>query len=72
VKAIVVASGSFSEQHLNKLKEDINAVCAERLIPYARPSVIEFRESLPLTLVGKIDYVVLEKEESERSAAALV
>ena len=72
VKVIIIASGARSEQHLNKIKEDINAVCAERLIPYARPSVIEFRVNLPLTLVGKIDYVALEKEESERSAAALV
>jgi len=71
VKAIVVASGKKSEIDLNKVKEDIIAACIEQLIPYARPAAIEFRDSLPETLVGKIDYVTLEKEESERSAAAL-
>jgi len=71
VKAIVVASGKKSEIDLNKVKEDIVAACIEQLIPYARPAAIEFRDSLPETLVGKIDYVTLEKEESERSAAAL-
>ena len=30
------------------------------------PFVIEVRESLPKTLVGKIAYTVLEKEEQER------
>jgi hypothetical protein len=34
--------------------------------------MIEFRDQLPHTLVGKIDYITLEKEESERSAAALL
>ena len=41
------------------------------MIAYARPVVIDFRDELPKTLVGKIDYVRLEREEIEKSAAAL-
>ena len=33
------------------------------------PYDIEFREQLPKTLVGKIAYTVLEKEELEKLAA---
>jgi len=72
VKVIVVASKMISEEQHTQLKEQILAVCRDRLTPYARPAEIEFRESLPQTLVGKIDYVTLEKEESERREAALV
>jgi len=72
VKAIVIASGVRSEERLSKMKEEIITACKEHLIPYARPTLIEFRDSLPQTLVGKIDYVALEKEERERSSAALV
>ena len=71
VKAIIVPSGPHTEENLSKIKEAVSAACTEKLIAYARPSVIEFRDSLPQTLVGKIDYVALEKEESERSAAEL-
>jgi len=71
VKAIVVPASFSAEEGLLKIKEDINAACREKLISYARPVDIEFRDSLPKTLVGKIDYVALEKEASESSAEAL-
>ena len=71
VKAMVVPSGTFSEEDLRKVKEYIVTVCEEQLISYARPVEIEFRDHLPQTLVGKVDYVALEKEEMERRAQAL-
>lgn len=71
VKAIVVASAPHTEEHLLKVKADILLACEERLISYARPALIEYRDHLPQTLVGKVDYIALEKEESERSEAAL-
>ena len=37
---------------------------------YEYQMAIEFREQLPKTLVGKIAYTVLEKEELEKLAAA--
>lgn len=72
VKAIVAASGPHTEENLTKIKNDIIDVCEQSLIPYARPTVIEFRDSLPLTLVGKIDYVALEREENDKREAALL
>lgn len=57
-----------------KLKESIMAHCRLHIAKYALPCEIEFRKELPKTLVGKIAYTVLEKEEAERreqNAAAL-
>jgi long-chain acyl-CoA synthetase len=39
------------------------AHCREHLIKWSCPREVEFRESLPLTRVGKIAYTVLEQEE---------
>lgn len=46
-------------------KELIN-YCREHLIKWSCPRSIEFRNDLPKTLVGKIAFNVLEKEEIER------
>ena len=45
------------------------AHCKAHIAKYALPSEIEFRESLPTTLVGKVAYTVLEKEEAEKRSA---
>ena len=37
--------------------------CREYLIKWSCPREIEFRDTLPRTLVGKVDYKVLEEEE---------
>ena len=39
--------------------------CKKHIAKYAMPYDIEFRESLPKTLVGKVAYTVLEKETNE-------
>lgn len=46
-------------------KELIN-YCREHLIKWSCPRSIEFRDDLPKTLVGKIAFNVLEKEEIEK------
>ena len=43
--------------------EQIKLLCAEQLPEYVQPVYYKFRESLPLTSVGKIDYISLEKED---------
>ena len=53
-----------------EIKTKILTHCRERIAKYAMPYDIEFREQLPKTLVGKIAYTVLEKEELEKLAAA--
>ncbi|MBR6084233.1 MAG: AMP-binding protein [Spirochaetales bacterium] len=52
-----------------EIKNKILTHCRERIAKYAMPYDIEFREQLPKTLVGKIAYTVLEKEELETLAA---
>ena len=44
-------------------KEAILAHCRKNIAKYAMPYDIEFRETLPKTLVGKVAYRVLEEEE---------
>ena len=50
----------------DEIKQKILSYCKERIAKYAMPYDIEFREQLPKTLVGKIAYTVLEKEEMEK------
>jgi long-chain acyl-CoA synthetase len=40
--------------------------CRRELIKWSCPREVEFREALPVTKVGKIDYVALEREETAR------
>ncbi|MDX6211716.1 MAG: long-chain acyl-CoA synthetase [Frankiales bacterium] len=49
---------------------DVMAHCAERLTAYKVPKQVEFRDSLPRTLVGKVLRRVLVAEEREKAAAA--
>ncbi|MBR2282019.1 MAG: AMP-binding protein, partial [Spirochaetales bacterium] len=51
------------------LKHRILDYCRERIAKYAMPYDIEFRDQLPKTLVGKIAYTVLEKEELDKLKA---
>ena len=48
-----------------KIKKEIIDLCKETLSVYSLPKYYEFREELPKTLYGKIDYKKLEKEATE-------
>lgn len=45
------------------MSEELIRHCREHLIKWSCPREVEFRDSLPLTRVGKIAYTVLEQEE---------
>ena len=45
------------------MRESIMKHCKANIAKYALPSEIEFRDSLPTTLVGKVAYTKLEEEE---------
>ena len=49
--------------------EEILDFCRERLTGYKRPSIVEFRDSLPKTLVGKVLRRQLVAEDAGRVAA---
>lgn len=65
VKAFVVARADS-----NLTIEQIVAHCAQRLAKFKVPQIIEMRDSLPKTSIGKIEKKTLLREERERAAAA--
>jgi long-chain acyl-CoA synthetase len=44
--------------------------CRENLIKWSCPREIEFRDDMPLTLIGKVDFKVLAQEEFDKLKAA--
>ena len=64
VKVFVVLKDGYKADEA--MREELMKHCKAHIAKYALPSEIEFRDSLPTTLVGKVAYTVLEKEESEK------
>ncbi len=64
VKAFVVPAGDVAGDQA--LREDLLAHARLHLMKWAVPRSIEFRKTLPTTLVGKIAYTQLEQEELAR------
>ena len=52
VAAVIVLKPGFEAS--NDTRDDIIAYCKKELTPYKVPKFIEFRESLPKTLIGKV------------------
>ena len=67
VKAFIMLKKGYEPSA--QLKRDILNYCRKHIAKYALPYDIEFRAELPKTLVGKIAYTVLEKEEAAKQAA---
>ena len=61
IKAFVVLKEGHNPS--DELKEKIFDYCRKHIAKYAMPYDIEFRDSIPVTKVGKIAYTELEKEE---------
>lgn len=64
VKAFIVLKPGFSPT--DEIKESIKAHCEKHIAKYALPREYEYRDNLPKTLVGKVAYRELEKEEAEK------
>ena len=67
VKAFVVLKDVNKESP--NLAEDIIQFCKENLLKWSCPREIEFSKQLPKTLVGKIDFKLLEEQEKEKLKA---
>ena len=67
VKAFVVLKPGLVETP--ELMASIREHCSRHIAKYAMPYEIEVRDSLPKTLVGKVAYTVLEKEELAKQSA---
>lgn len=52
----------LKDKSTKEIKNDLFNLCKKELPEYAQPSDFIFRDSFPLTSVGKIDYKALEKE----------
>jgi long-chain acyl-CoA synthetase len=63
VKAFVILNEGYSAGP--ELEEALIAHSRKHINKWSCPRLIEFREELPLTRVGKIAYTELEKEEAE-------
>ena len=68
VKAFVVLKDNCPADE--STRDSIMKHCKKHIAKYALPSEIEFRDSLPTTLVGKVAYTVLEKEEAAKGTAS--
>ena len=62
IKVLVVAK-YFDEE---AMKDKILETCRKYLIKWSVPTEIEFRESLPLTMLGKVDFNTLQEEENKK------
>ncbi len=48
------------------LKDEILKACKANLIKWAVPKEIEFKDKLPLTMIGKVDYLTLQQENDKK------
>ena len=64
VKAFIVLKPGFAPT--DEIQESIKAHCEKNIAKYALPREYEYRDNLPKTLVGKVAYRELEKEEEEK------
>ena len=62
IKVFVVAK-YFDE---TAMKDKILETCRKYLIRWSVPTEIEFREELPLTMLGKVDFRALQEEEDKK------
>ena len=67
VKAFVVLKEGYAPSE--EIKKDVLEYCKKHIAKYAMPYDLEFRTELPKTLVGKVAYTVLEKEEASKESA---
>lgn len=62
-KAHVVLKDGF-KPYQEQILQELQLLCAEELPEYVQPVDYKFRDELPLTPVGKIDYLALEAEDA--------
>ena len=63
-KAIIVLKSGYNDT--SSVKKSIKELCEKNLSRFSLPYEYEFRESLPKTLIGKVDFKKLAEEEEEK------
>lgn len=64
-KAFIVLEDEVVNKEI--ILKEIKKLCEKSLAKYSIPYEYEFRDDLPKTMIGKIDYKVLEKEEYKKN-----
>ncbi len=59
-KAVIVLKKEY--EVTNKIKEEIKKYCEKNIVKYAIPYEYEFRQSLPITKIGKVNYRELQNK----------
>lgn len=62
IKVIVVAK--YEDE--TAMRDKILETCRKYLIKWSVPTEIEFRKELPLTMLNKVDFIALQKEEDTK------
>ena len=62
-KAYIVLENGYKVN--SNIKKEIKEYCEKKLAHYMIPKEFEFRESLPKTMIGKVNYRELEKENKK-------
>jgi len=70
IKAFIVLRGGMAPT--DEIKTSILEHCKRNIARYAMPGEFEYRADLPRTLVGKVAYIELEKEEAAKNEQKLV
>ena len=68
-KAHIVLKEQYEGEYESILNE-IEALCATNLQEYAQPVDYKIRGELPLTSVGKVDFLALEAEDAKTAVRA--
>jgi len=64
IKAFIILRDD--QEATDEIKASIYEHCKKTIAKYAMPAEFEYRKELPRTLVGKVAYLELEKEELEK------
>ena len=64
-KAFIVLNNEYKDSH--SVKKSIKEHCEKNLAKYAIPAEFEFRQSLPKTMIGKVDFRQLQIEEENKN-----
>ena len=65
IKAFIILRDD--QEATDEIKASIYEHCKKTIAKYAMPTEFEYRKELPKTLVGKVAYLELEKEELEKA-----
>ncbi len=63
-KAFIVLKKGYKKS--DKLTEEIKKLCQDNLAHHAIPREFEFINSLPKTIVGKVDFMKLQEKEKQK------